>query len=524
MTPPAGPALPRHRPRGSSREGAAHASACLALGLIAVAAITALASCSPKKHLLRPNLPPETAVFLRGAPVDTVNHRVHIYWFGSDVDGDVVAYRMRFVYPPPAPQDPKWDTLYCAMPGRCTDSLFTLFTGDSAVVTPRFEIASIDNQGAVDLSPAVQTFLLSNSAPTVQITNPLLPSDSTYASITINWDVTDPDGGGPGLHYRLWLDGNEARYDSTTDRTFTVSSDWFLDGTGTFRSGPRTLYIQAVDDGGRVGPPSSTTWYVRAPAPVLDASNRGRLLVIDDVPSTGSSNSSFDAFYQGALSQLPAGTFSVLRLQFNPRIFRSARDFAQTLRQFRAVLWYRGTQTNVSQQLQAYQDSLGAYLESGGRLYLDGLYLLQGLHTPGAFRADFVTRYLGSTGFLLNFSTTLRDSTAGWGNAIGTLFRSSAYADTVTLRALISAPVIQDSTAGVRGFAVSDTNNVALWAMDGQLVPQNIGFEVPVGVTYDSGLGRIVLISLPLRLCAPAPATRLLNQILYSPSRGLLGP
>ena len=44
-----------------------------------------------------------------------------------------------------------------------------------------------------------------------------------------------------------------------------------------------------------------------------------------------------------------------------------------------------------------------------------------------------------------------------------------------------------DSTGGVRVFAVTDTSNVALWAMDGQLQPPNVGFEVPVGVVGPAG-------------------------------------
>jgi hypothetical protein len=45
-----------------------------------------------------------------------------------------------------------------------------------------------------------------------------------HASLTISWDTNDPDGGGAGLRYRIWLDGNEANYDSTTLNTFTVPS------------------------------------------------------------------------------------------------------------------------------------------------------------------------------------------------------------------------------------------------------------------------------------------------------------
>ncbi len=503
--------------------------ACATLLAFVVIAVQGLAGCSPKKKILFGNLPPETGVFLQG-PIDTVSHRVRIYWFGSDVDGSVVAYRMRFVYPAPSPQDPRWDTLFCAMPGRCTDSLFTVYTGDSTVVSPRFEIAAIDDDGAVDEQPAVQTFLLTNLPPLVTITSPYGPADSTYASLTFSWAVNDPDGGGPGLHYRVWLDGNEANADVTTDVSFTMPSSRFV-RNGTLTSGPRTVYVQAVDDGGLTGPPASMTWYVRAPGATLTPDLRGEVLVIDEVPSGASSNSIFDQFFTTALAaQLTPDRYSVLRVQFNPRMFRSARDFAQTLRQFKAVVWYRGLETSffpwqsvpglasTPTWLRTYQDSLEAYLDSGGNLYLDGLYLVQGQLVDGAMTEGFVQRHLLSTREIFNLSGSFADSTAGWGNTgsirTGSLFRSSAYGDTV--RALVSAPAQQNQPGGIRGFVVNDTSAVALWAMAGQLVPQNLGFEVPVGVTApQTGGGRLVFLSMPLRLGAPVPAARLITRMLF---------
>jgi hypothetical protein len=365
-----------------------------------------------------------------------------------------------------------------------------------------------------DPTPAVQTFTLSNIAPTVTITDALGSRDSTYASATFNWTVNDPDGGGPGLYYRVWLDGNEAAYDSTTASTFTLPSARFLQG-GEYRSGLRTAYVQAVDDGGRSGPPASMTWYVRAPAEVL-TNHQGRLLVVDEVPSTGANNSLFDAFYKSVADLLPAGTYSVLRPQFNTRMFRSERDVVQTLQQFQAVLWYRGGETTVSSLLRTYQDSIGGWLDAGGKMYVDGLYLIQGLRTPGAFREEFVARHCGSTGFVLcnaYVGNGVTDSTAGWSFRASSNFRSSRYGETA--RALVAPFAAADSSGGVRVFAVTDTSSVALWGMDGQMTPPNAGFEAPVGVSVpQGGGGRLIMITLPLRFLTPSPAANLLRRML----------
>ena len=314
----------------------------LALALILGIALALVAGgCGSRKTTLGPDLPPETSVYIQGK-VDTANHRVHLYWFGSDPDGNVVAYQMRFV-PTKGNPNPKWDTVYCALPGRCTDSVFTLFTGDSALIHTQFEIRAMDDKGLVDPTPAIQRFVLSNLAPRARITNPLRwypsnpnrVSDSSFASVTVNWDVDDPDGGGPGLHYRIWLDGNQATYDSTTESAFTVPSARFLQG-GTYLSGPRTLYLQAVDDGGLAGPLDSTTWFVRAPAKVLDpVTHRGRVLIIDDSRrvTSNSNDLGVDTLYANCFARaasadpyregtsryvvVPPGTYSTLRLEYS---------------------------------------------------------------------------------------------------------------------------------------------------------------------------------------------------------------
>ena len=488
----------------------------LALAALAVPAALLLGGLAGCAKELRPiqNLEPETYLFVQG-PVDTVNHRVHLYWYGTDPDGFVIGYALRWVYPPPAPQDVPWDTIWVAATATPTDSMFTMATGDSFVVMPRFEIFAIDNEGAADPTPAVQTFTLSNLAPTVAITNPLGSRDSTYASATFSWTVDDPDGGGPGLYYRVWLDGNEAAYDSTTGNTFTLPSARFLQG-GEYLSGPRTVYVQAVDDGGRAGPPASMTWYVRAPAAVL-TNHQGRLLVVDEVPSTGANNSLFDTFYKGVADLLPAGTYSVLRPQFNPQIFRSERDVAQTLRQFQAVLWYRGGETTVSSWLRTYQDSIGGWLDAGGKLYVDGLYLIQGLRTPGAFREEFVARRCGSAGLVNGYAYVGNgaiDSTAGWSFRAGSNFHSYRYGEMP--RALVAPFAMADSSGGVRVFAVTDTSNVALWGMEGQMQPPNLGFEAPVGVSVPQGNGgRLTILTLPIRFLTATPASNMLRRMLY---------
>lgn len=500
-----------------------------ALGLLVALAASVIAAGCSTKRVLRENAPPDTRVFVSGA-VDTVNHRIHIYWFGTDPDGDVAAYAMRWVYPPPETQAPKWDTIRCNPPGRPNDSLFTLTTGPQDASSPVFQIYAIDNLGAADPTPATQAFTVSNLAPTVTLIGALRATDTTYASITVSWSVFDPDGGGPGLHYRVWLDGNEASYDSTAGTTFTVPSARFLQG-GVYTSGLRTINVQAVDDGGRPGPVASSTWFVRSPGSVPAV--RGRLLVIDDSSLRSSNNVLVDAFYQQQIAAVPGGvlppeSWSTVTLEAQPNTFRTAADFAQTLREFDAVLWYRGFDTSVPDLLKSYQDSLAAYADAGGKVLLEGPYLIEGLNVPGGVDSTFVPTYLASDEMVKCVGGPLRIVTAGWGNAGSALFRTALYPSFPdqpdTLSAIISTPAAQGQPGGLRVFAVRDTHDVALWALVGQMNPSN-ATEVAIAVRSQRPAGgRLIVFTLPIRVLQPRPASRLLQAVLTTPGSGLLVP
>jgi hypothetical protein len=169
--------------------------------------------------------------------------------------------------------------------------------------------------------------------------------DTTFAAATISWTAADPDGDIAKASYRVWLDGNEANPVETTATTLTIPTDAFLQG-GQLLSGKRKVFVQAIDEGGFAAQPESLQWFVRAPAAVT-VNNRARLLIIDDVPADTRENFRQDTLYVNtAVRNLPAGTFSILRLNFS-QPFHSTADLEQTFKLFDVVLWYRGTETTV---------------------------------------------------------------------------------------------------------------------------------------------------------------------------------
>lgn len=462
--------------------GRARARLLPALPLL-LAALAAGCGGHVKKALIA-DAPPETRLFVRG-PVDTVNHVVHLYWFGSDPDGDVVGFEFRMLNPQ-LPADTTWQFT------TRTDSIFTVWD-PTGLTAPVFELRAVDNAGLRDPTPEIQNFTFSNQAPVVTIASRLYTSDSTYAAVTVSWVANDPDGDGARMTYRVWLKGDEANAYSTTARTFSVPSEAFF-RVGRFE-GFDTLYVQATDDAGRVGPTDQMTWYVRA----AGAGQHGRLLIIDDVPTTNATNFATDTLYRNtAARNLPAGSYNILKLQYT-QPFHSDSDLVRTFRQFDAVIWYRGTQTQRTSLLTTYESAISEYLDGGGNFMVEGLYLFAGTNVPGSMSSDFIRNHLDSDGLVLNFNTTLQDSTGGWGNANGARLVSSELQDSLQVGGFL--PGLPAEVPGIEAFAVRDTHEVAIWAPPQQLAPGNIQrLPVAVMVRQPAG-GRAVVTSIPIWPC-----------------------
>ena len=480
--------------------------------LVAVGAAMVLAGCAKKKFLAVDNLPPETSLFVQGS-LDTVNHVVQIYWFGSDPDGEVSGFELRFKNPA-APNDTDW--VYTTR----TDSLFTVLT-PSGYAAPLFQVRAIDNAGVRDPSPAYADFQFSNQPPTVQFTRRFVPTDTTYASATLTWTSADPDGNAAAMHFLIGLDSLGQRPTSpgafhlVTGNTFTVDTTDFQIAGAYPSTRPRQAFIQAIDDGGRMSAWDSVRWVVRAPsAPGVHP----KLLLIDDVTGT----TLHDNVYRGTVNaNLPPGSFSVLRMEFTftpgqpNRMFRSEKDVLQTFRQFDTVIWYRGTEgqsvsgsaPTFSPVMHDYQDALAAYVDGGGKLMIESLNLVAGENAVGALDNDWTGRYLGSRDLILAYrGDAYGDSSVAWSIAPG-------YVDTipdpdVTYRTDLHSTVFQDSlrnninTNGLRGFAVIDTGLVALWARDSDLSPR-VARDIPIAVTVPvagspAGAGRVIVFTTPI--------------------------
>jgi len=466
------------------------AAACL-LALCLAPAL--LAGCAKKKILAVGNLPPETTLFVQGA-VDTVSHVVHLYWFGSDPDGDVAGFELRF-HSLLAPADTQW-----VFTTR-TDSVFRVLS-PGGYVAPLFEVRAIDDQGERDPTPAREDFKFSNQAPSVSFVQRLRTNDTTYASVTLAWAGSDPDGDVASMRFLVGLDTIPSALHLVTGTTATIDTSDFKEAGVYPDTKPRMAFVRAIDDGGRASGWDSVRWVVRAPAA---PGQHPRLLLIDDVPSNFGAAVPLDALYWGTVEQsLPAGSYSILRLEYT-QPFRSVKDVTQTCRLFDAVVWYRGTRTGFSSLMRDYQDGLAAYLDGGGQLMIESLSLIEGRNATGALREDWVTRYLGSSSLILSPIAIAGqpDSTANW--SLAPSFTEGDVTSPADFHSTLYADSLRDgiNAIGVRGFAARDTGFVALWARDSSLSPQ-VARDIPIALSVPvpespPGPGRVIVFTLPIR-------------------------
>ncbi len=470
-------------------------------GLAAVVAVLAAAAgCGRLTGKLtgvrHPNQPPNTVLFVDG-PVDTVNHIVRLYWFGTDPDGTVRGFEWRLLNPA-APADTNWRFT------TLTDSVFTVQAPDGYTDT-RFSVRAVDDAGARDPDPPVQAFEFSNEAPTVSLDQKPLASDTTFATVSVTWTGRDRDGDVTKLTYLVWLDGNEASPEITTGRAFTMPSERFK-VNGVVVPGPRTLFVRAIDDGGRAGPPASATWNVRGTPP------NPRLLIVDEVPRTSANNLRFDTLYSNSVARvgLTTADYAILRLD-SSQPFRTAKDVEQTFKLFETVVWYRGIEISFSTVLKTAEAGIAAYLDGGGRFYLDGLYLIGGRQATGPLSEDFVRSHLGSRGMRSAFTitSTFADTSIGFGNTGTSVFLPHVDVggglvarDSLYVRQAFQ--VRAGEAGGLRHFDFLDRDQVVLWGAAGTLTPAD-GDSTAVGISVPQpNGGRAIVVCMPPGGAVPA--------------------
>lgn len=190
------------------------------LGLIFLACAVLILSCSEKGGGLRfTNIPPETFITYGPSWKDTTEFRVHLYWYGKDVDGEVSYFEVATIR--------DLDSLESCWSGesirwgRTTsgESTFILaanskIVADTANLSPFIQVnqatpwavlvRAIDNDGEADPCPASAFFIASTAIPQVKIKVPGYGTLGKFVQPVayFEWEGKDPDGVEEYLKYK----------------------------------------------------------------------------------------------------------------------------------------------------------------------------------------------------------------------------------------------------------------------------------------------------------------------------------
>ena len=300
------------------------------------------------------NLPPDTHLFLvmpdSTTLPDTTSSRQEVYWWGQDPDGEVVSYQYN------------WDFDTTWVNTNQENGIFYLPLREPFDVFI-FRVRAIDDDGAIDPTPAELMFPVFNTAPSIYFrvdSNPDgNPEDTatTFPTRTFIWEATDLDGDSTitGLYWTL---------DDTTQWNYL--SGWASSITLTnITPGFHTFYIFTRDTAGAVSPtiqfPDTANaqqpglWLVMAPIGEV-------VLVDDDERVTGVNVDEARIFYRAILDSLTLGEYSIWNVEQG--LPYSEVDIQASLNYFDKVIWF----CDPNSHLAAASLSLTNYFEGGGHV------------------------------------------------------------------------------------------------------------------------------------------------------------
>ncbi len=137
---------------------------------------------------------PETELTYAPLEGDTAGYRVRLFWNGYDKDGEVVRFRYAIDADTLETDHSKWQST------TAKDTTLLLLVDPVKEIRGHvFWVASEDNEGRIDPTPAKRFF----STKTIPPTSRILRGPSAFNSLigpnfTFEWEGTDPDGGETG--------------------------------------------------------------------------------------------------------------------------------------------------------------------------------------------------------------------------------------------------------------------------------------------------------------------------------------
>lgn len=309
------------------------------------------------------NEPPETGLAITGA-IDTTFYTINMKWWGSDPDGEVSGFHYRWIAPTGA-EVFDLDTVW-TFTGFTTKKFNMPVPDSSAAYT--FQVRAVDDQGAVDESPAEQTYPFYNNPPFGEIRFKELLPDSSWPVIAFGWNSYDPDGDSTIAANIVWIGGQEDRVHELPGDVDTIT----LTPAELDSSGDVTIFFQTIDQGYAAGPIDSFNIHL--------FEVKGSVLLVDDYNKLSVGVVDADGFYEDLLTErYGEDGFTILDLARRP--FDTDVRFEAFLSVFDEVIWYSGHRQRARlqdadrfDQMTLVDSVMSLYIrEEGGHLFLSSL-------------------------------------------------------------------------------------------------------------------------------------------------------
>jgi len=340
-------------------------------------ALVFLGSCDKGK--LKDNEPPHTSISIDSILLsgeDRLNSVVQVHWWGTDLDGVVEGFEVSL-------DNVNWQFT------RSQDStfLFSITAGNDTVDIDLW-IRAIDDDGAVDETPAYLSIPLKNTPPEIEFQSALIPDDTSFNLVTLAWKASDLDGFDNLEAIELKINTGEWVSLSKNIEIITiVPDDASLNGTasahlytdsetkneaieGLQLNAANEFYIRARDIAG--------AYSIEDTISDLFVTNKtSDLLVI------GANSASPNAFYKSNLTQI-GQTFDFIDFvrddaKNQPRIW--SPTFSLLLQQYDAVIMYANDVTYTNAQTNAEDiilefaaTSIQEFTDGGGKLWLNSSF------------------------------------------------------------------------------------------------------------------------------------------------------
>ena len=287
--------------------------------------------------------------------------RQELYWWGDDIDGDILGYYYRWS------TDSNWT--YTSFESGL---FYVPIRSDLDVFT--FEVKAVDDSGLEDITPSKLVFPIKNSAPEISfryLSNPQISdigSDTsfTFPTRTFVWDLYDQDGNETitDIYYAL---------DDVCDTCWIrLEGDVSSITLTELLSGSHTFYLKCKDIAGAeselISFPDSANvseaqvWQVKE---VL-----GDILIVDDYPLD---NSNTALSWYASLLDTIVGESQYSYWEIGDELPFSSTDITANLNYFKHVIWYTAynNTASASDTYNGAEASIINFLMGGGNLFIN---------------------------------------------------------------------------------------------------------------------------------------------------------